>query len=282
MKIFVPILLFAVMFSDFGAVICYSQKKDSVVLRLHLMKGDTYSVSINTQAAYKVNKMSFTEQLNGDLFLSVGEQGKGEKFVLTITLNNFAMNMYSDSGTLMFALDSRDSTKRARKKDSVLFENAKNIIGLTFWEELNERAEPLRTNLDTVIKHVKADKAILGVATAICYQILSFISFSENPVNIGENWKGVGWKNTEGKVLSVNSLYTLNAIHDSVAEISFASKSWGNAPDGNELLTIIAGESKVDIRSGLPVESHLITDLKATGSREMKGNAETTIRIEKR
>jgi hypothetical protein len=204
--------------------VSFAQKQDSITFRLHLKKGDTYSVA--SSGAYKTltvvedtiavsNSQTFTSE-----YLMLVEDVRNDgNTMISMKLENFVVN----SQKAYF--DFRDSTKSFGKEGAKNDSNKK-IIGLTFMLLLNERSEVLRSNLDTIMT---AEKSIDKIIPKISNEIFNGVVFPNHSVKVGETWQASGNVNKieNGEKGSGNYEYTLDAVHGRNAEISSISHNSG-------------------------------------------------------
>ena len=252
------------------------------MLKLNLKKGDSYSLSsINNKfgddgtAIQMVTKAEYS--------ILVEDVKTDGRTMITLRLDRFGFTVNSKEGKVVISLDSKIRIKeKMRKVDQELYDGVMKIIGFTFWIELNERGEILRTNVDTAISIHKGDRDIKSMVSGNSKMIIGFVSFAEHPVKKGDSWKAIGMDNKEGKVLSGTSNFVLQSIHSSNADISFSIKGWGNVPDGNNIENMIHGTSTVDIQTGWLTKAQFISELNTEGSRRLSGKSEQIVNVRKK
>ncbi len=294
MKILGAIFCFAFIFC-LEADTSSAQKKDSVMLKLHLKKGDKYTLTsksiTNSTLDSKGKSFSIDQDMNSEFLVSVNDIKDNGMTVVSYTLEYVTLNMQvnSENGITKIGFDSRDPSKSVRDEGKDMFEKAHKLIGMTFWAELNDQAEVIRTNIDTIKALYQTEKEdgayeiIFGNAMQISAATPSYAGY---PVKIGETWKGIVYQNTEGKTVSGKSDFKLNSVHGHLAKISSMSKGWGDVSDGS-----LNGTSNntytIDIPSGWPTESshkqqyNIKTQIEGKEV-PIKGTIDLTIKITKK
>ncbi len=286
MKIFRSILFVLLAFSSL-TTISHAQPADSVDLRLHLKKGDMYSLTCSTKTESTTEiggaPETFFQTMTTEYAVSVDEVRESGVTILTLKLLSATMSIKSKSMELR--IDSRDpkksygSKKTARDVANDSYNETKKLIGLAFWVKLNERAEVISTNVDTVFDQ-KGDmnQSIAGNAK----EALQMASFAGYPVKIGDTWKGIVYSNKEGKAISEASQYTLQSLRKGIAKITSDSKGWGDVTDAN-LSATFSGEHSVDIASGLATEAHYKMEMEAKKDvAPFKSKSDIAIKIKKK
>jgi hypothetical protein len=281
------VILFVLLNICTVATISFAHKADSLMLRLHLKQGDKYVLSCLAKGenSSEINSKPdlFKQRSAIDILVTVSEVKANGLVTLSLKIINTLLDMSSKEMSLH--METKDSTKtygstQAAENVAIdAYSTARKLIGTIFWVECNERAEVLRTNIDTVIDR-KSD--INQIISGNAKMALQMASFPDYPVKIGDKWKGIGAENKEGKVLSAVSNFTLKSIDKNIASISSESHGWGDVTDAN-LLTTYTGEEKVDTISGLTMWGHYNMIMEAKQKEQyLKIKQDITITLAKR
>ncbi|MDP4219084.1 MAG: hypothetical protein Q8916_06105 [Bacteroidota bacterium] len=244
-----------------------AQAHDSLDLRLNLKKGDRYELTSSQKGTDFIEnedgKLKILQQTDSRFLVTVEDTLKNEVTRLAYKLESISITMSGKNLDIHVETDDfskcHSTTQATKKIVADMYALATVSIGRTFWVDMNKRGEAIRTDVDSIYPEKDDMTQMIRGSAKQCIQTTSFAGY---PVAVGDRWKGIGYLNQDGKVVSTKSIFTLKSLDKQFAKISSENKGWGDVTNAS-VTSDISADFVVDIPTGLAIETHYIATIDA-------------------
>ncbi|MCS6796857.1 MAG: DUF6263 family protein [Raineya sp.] len=243
-RIFIFLLAIAV-FANTEAVFAQKKKKkrknetentasqgEKILLRYNLLKGSTYTQSIGMDMNIEVMGMQIPQKQDMSLKVVVTDVASNGNQNHEATYEKIYMKQTSPMGEMEF--DSENPAKQPAE-----FEQIKQLKGSKFTMIISPRGKVLET---------KSDRKMTESPTQN-----NNIEYPENPVGVGDSWTSETSAKTEAGEMKSKNSYKIISLSNGIAEVQINGKILIDNKEQGE----ISGTSKIDIKTGLTIESNL-------------------------